>query len=355
MKKEVKEMIGRAVSMKPQRTQECARTGRIVSAAAFWLLAVVGAIAAEPTITIDKVAQRYPWNGMVDFRFTITGTAGTKYSTSFAAKDVVGGTNVTMATIVKSDGSSAAAKENLLPGTYNWVWNAQSDLPSGWQSERVKVTGTTIAPLGGVQLWANGPYWAECNVGATKPEEFGYYFWWGDTVGYKRSGSKWVAVEGSSVTYPFSSDNCRTYGLTKSELSSEGYTDLTGNLAASHDAATVRLGMPWRMPTKSELVALVDNCSTIWTNRNGVSGRLVTGKGAYVSKSVFLPAAGVGNGSILDYDGSIGYCWSSTPDNDYPQTHARYLHFFSNGFYSLSYTLEYRCMGLSIRAVRDAE
>ena len=22
----------------------------------------------------------------------------------------------------------------------------------------------------------NGPYWAECNVGATKPEEYGYYF-----------------------------------------------------------------------------------------------------------------------------------------------------------------------------------
>ncbi len=40
--------------------------------------------------------------------------------------------------------------------------------------------------LGGVQLWVNGPYWAECNVGAITPEEYGYYFWWGDTVGYKR-------------------------------------------------------------------------------------------------------------------------------------------------------------------------
>ena len=36
----------------------------------------------------------------------------------------------------------------------------------------------------GVQLWENGPYWAECNVGASKPEEFGYYFWRGDAVGY---------------------------------------------------------------------------------------------------------------------------------------------------------------------------
>ena len=23
-------------------------------------------------------------------------------------------------------------------------------------------------------LWENGPYWADCNVGATKPEEYGY-------------------------------------------------------------------------------------------------------------------------------------------------------------------------------------
>lgn len=43
-------------------------------------------------------------------------------------------------------------------------------------------------PLGGVQLWENGPYWAECNVGASAPEDYGYYFWWGDTVGYTRSG-----------------------------------------------------------------------------------------------------------------------------------------------------------------------
>ena len=128
MKKEVKEMMGRAVSMKPRRTQECARIGRIVSAASFWLLVAMGAFAADPTITIDKVAQRYPWNGMVDFQFTITGTAGTKYSTSFAAKDVEANETLPMGTVLKADGTSAAATENLPPGTYNWVWNAQNDV-----------------------------------------------------------------------------------------------------------------------------------------------------------------------------------------------------------------------------------
>ena len=34
-----------------------------------------------------------------------------------------------------------------------------------------------------VQLWENGPYFATCNVGANEPQGYGYFFWWGDTVG----------------------------------------------------------------------------------------------------------------------------------------------------------------------------
>ena len=49
-----------------------------------------------------------------------------------------------------------------------------------------------------VQLWEDGPYWATRNIGAEKPEDYGYYFWWGDTVGYKREGDSWVASAGSS-------------------------------------------------------------------------------------------------------------------------------------------------------------
>ena len=62
----------------------------------------VSAIAAEPGISVEA-RQRYPWNGLVDIKFTITGTSGTKYDTSFTAKDVVGGTNITMKTLRKFD------------------------------------------------------------------------------------------------------------------------------------------------------------------------------------------------------------------------------------------------------------
>jgi hypothetical protein len=150
-----------------------------------------------------------------------------------------------------------------------------------------------IQELGGVQLWEGGPYWAECNVGATKPEEYGYYFWWGDTVGYKPSGGTldkwgdyhdvtWVSSKGEQMgNSPFTASSCPTYGKDNAALLSAGYIDLTGNLAPAHDAATAHLGSPWRMPTKAEIDALVNNCTTTWTTKNGVYGRLVTGKGTY--------------------------------------------------------------------------
>ena len=63
----------------------------------------VSAVAAEPGITVEA-RQRYPWNGLVDLKFTIAGESGTKYDTSFTAKDMVGCTNIAMKTIRKSDG-----------------------------------------------------------------------------------------------------------------------------------------------------------------------------------------------------------------------------------------------------------
>jgi hypothetical protein len=104
----------------------------------------VSAVAAEPGIMVEA-RQRYPWSGLVDLKFTITGDSGTKYETSFTAKDMVGDTNVVMKTIRKSNGVTAEEKEKLLPGTYNWVWDAAADLPKDFMCERVTVTGAAVA------------------------------------------------------------------------------------------------------------------------------------------------------------------------------------------------------------------
>ena len=113
--------------------------GRIFAFAGVCLFAVVGFAAESIAIT---ATPRYPWNGKVDLKFTIDGTSGTKYDTSFTAKDVAGGTNLTMKTLYKSNGTAAnVAKEQLLPGTYNWVWDATADLGEGVVLEKVVVEG----------------------------------------------------------------------------------------------------------------------------------------------------------------------------------------------------------------------
>ena len=122
--------------------------------------------------------------------------------------------------------------------------------------------------LGGVQLWENGPYWAECNVGANKPEEYGYYFWWGDTVGYKRVNNAWVASDGSSSNFSFEGGNAPTYGYGKDNatLLAEGWIDSTGNLVAAHDAATAK-AMAERLETERILDVV-----GVWAREGDSSG-----------------------------------------------------------------------------------
>lgn len=115
-------------------------------------------IATAATVSDVTARQRYPWNGLVDINFTISGDAGKKYATSFTAKDMVGNTNIAMKTIRKADGTAAAATEQLLPGTYNWVWDAAVDLPKDFKCDRVTVTGTTIASYPTTGLKAYWPF-----------------------------------------------------------------------------------------------------------------------------------------------------------------------------------------------------
>ena len=102
------------------------------------------------------------------------------------------------------------------------------------------------------------------------------------------------------------------------------------------------------MPTSDELQALVDNCTTTWTTTNGVPGRLVTGKGAFANRSIFLPTAGLGYDSDLGRPGSLGYYWSSTPNLDI-SIQAWTLYFDSSYFGRSSIN---RDVGRSVRPVR---
>ncbi|MDO5319300.1 MAG: hypothetical protein Q4G65_11785, partial [bacterium] len=268
------------------------------------------AVAGEVAVTAVTAQQRYPWNGLVDISVTIQGTAEdvAEADCLFAATNSATRAAIPVAHLTRNGEASGSGST----WTRKFIWDLAADVGAVKIDDIALTVDAKI--LGGVQLWENGPYWAECNVGATKPEECGYYFWWGDTVGYKRNAGDtgWVSVA-NGASFSFSSGNCPTYGKSTSQLQSAGYIDSTGNLVAAHDAATAHLGAPWRMPTDAEFSALISNCDTTSTTRNGVYGRLVAGRGTYASRSIFLPAAGNGYDSYLGRLGSWGYYWSSTP------------------------------------------
>ena len=207
-----------------------------------------------------------------------------------------------------------------------------------------------------VQLWKDGPYWATTNIGAEKPEDFGYYFWWGDTVGYKREKDKWVATDGSSSDFSFegsntytvpSDDECIEEEYYDAWLEDGGWITDDRALVPEHDAAHVQWGGGWRMPTEEELQNLVDKCDWTWKTVNGVKGYVVCGKGAYASASIFLPAAATAKRHSLGDAGSRGNYWSSVPHSDIYL--ACGLDFDSNNYRTFSYN---RSNGHPIRPVQ---
>ena len=212
---------------------------------------------------------------------------------------------------------------------------------------------------GKVQLWKGGPYWAETNIGAENPWAYGYYFWWGDTVGYKFKNGVWMASDGSSSDFSFKEnnifgklfgkkDNIPTSGKYGATLLNEGWITQNGVLAPEHDAAHVKWGGQWRMPTNQELKDLCGKCDWTWKQMNGVNGYVIRGRGEYASACIFLPCVGYGDGTSLSDAGSGGYYWSSVSgsDDDY---YAWYLDFNSGGHYTYSY---YRSYGYPVRPVQ---
>ena len=143
--------------------------------------------------------------------------------------------------------------------------------------------------------------WASCNVGANSPEDYGDYFAWGEIS---------PKEEYSTQTYQYWTDYNGNGSWDSGEFSYLG--DISGN--PQYDAATANWGGAWRMPTRSEIGELIENCTWEWTSLNGVNGYKVTGPNG---NSIFLPAAGFRYGTSSGYVGSYGGYWSSTPYEDY--------------------------------------
>lgn len=169
----------------------------------------------------------------------------------------------------------------------------------------------------------SGTLWATTNVGASEPEDYGYYFAWGE-------------VEPKS-TYDWSTyfdSNCEKYNINggKTELDLED------------DAAYMNWGEGWRMPSDAQLEELRTNCTWTWDSTK--KGYSVVGPN---KTSLFLPAAGFYYDSSLDDAGSYGYYWSRSLSTSSSRS-AYYLGFSSGG---VGWYGNGRYYGFSVRPVRQ--
>lgn len=177
--------------------------------------------------------------------------------------------------------------------------------------------------------------WASCNIGATKPEEYGGYYAWGETK--TKSFYHWATYKWS---YP------------DSYILKYNTSDNKTVLEAEDDVAHVKLGGSWRMPTIDEWNELIEYC--VWTYDSESKGYKVVGKNS--DAFIFLPLAGV----LTEYCGEnhigfLGHYWSSSVCFDYWSydiaTFACSLYLDNYGEVSSSHSPRYA--GCSIRAVTE--
>ena len=185
--------------------------------------------------------------------------------------------------------------------------------------------------------------WATCNIGASKPEECGLYFAWGETEGYKQDSDD--VHQWKKKSYKWYDCNSKYPELLKYRCCSwSAIIDNKEELDPEDDAATVNWGRKWQMPSSEQIKELCDSTYTTaeWTTLNGVNGRKITSKKN--DNWIFLPAA-----NIIITAGSSGIYWSRTlymgMDDD-----AVTLEFYKDKWFFDSHTPRY--YGLRIRPVR---
>ena len=248
----------------------------------------------------------------------------------------------------------------------------------------------TIIPDGfvdlGVVVDGKPLYWAEKNLGASNPEDYGDYFAWGETAPYYTTTGGWPATpawkEGKTSGYTWVS-YCGQSSFV--EWSTPPYDATTKILKPEFDAATAA-NSSWRTPTSDEFKALAAGCVWIWTtdynstskagyivykakseedkgkaNMNGTWKKWDVSQSKYVTDGaseatgyttsdthIFFPAAGNGNNTLLYFAGSNGRYWSGslyTANTDY----AYALNFISNQVNPQTNNTRYS--GFSVRPV----
>ena len=289
------------------------------------------------SVTLDKTSVTLEVGGKVQLTATVLPAEATNKNVTWSTSDK----NVVTLAPIGPTATLTAQKEGTATVT---VTTADGGKTATCTVSVTKKGGGTIEGHAYVEMGVKTSggkvlKWATMNVGATKPEQYGDYFAWGETAA--KTDYSW------STYFDNPSGDGKTF--TKYAKGKKTVLDL------DDDAARQIWKGTWRIPTDAEWTALrnADNFKWTWTDNyegTGVAGRIVTSKvSGYEGNSIFLPAAGLRYGTSLRYAGSGGDYWSSSLYEDNSGYAGRVL-FDSGGVGRSSYD---RYDGLSVRPVSE--
>ena len=168
--------------------------------------------------------------------------------------------------------------------------------------------------------------WASFNLGASKEYEYGDYYAWGETepkTEYLPTNYKHANVRDKDMLFTAycPKDNTVFWDYTAKPEGPDGISQLL----PSDDAAHVKLGGKWRIPTNDELEALMDlendkehyeleRWAAMNVDGKEVHGLRITQKST--GNSIFFPAAGTSSNPVGTTD--EGSYWSSSLDTTFP-------------------------------------
>lgn len=238
--------------------------------------------------------------------------------------------------VVEFDLGSAIFRESAMLGSANYTIVKVPDK----NNPVARANGYEFVDLG----LPSGTLWATKNIGANSPTEYGLYFPWASTTGYKNATEHKFDFNEGNTPYI---DNAKIYKYQAKDDTNTGVHDDKLELDIEDDAAAFNMGGAWRMPSKDQFNELRNNTDKSWTSIDGVNGYKLTSK-KNSDLFIFIPVAGYCYGSSFDGAGSDGFVWSRSlfpGDSRY----AYDLYFNSEGFgYSDSND---RYFGFSVRGV----
>ena len=186
--------------------------------------------------------------------------------------------------------------------------------PTSHQNKSKALTGYTNGHAWVDLGLPSGTLWATMNVGASKPEEYGDYFAWGEIK--SKANYNWETYKWCKGSYHSMTKYC-----TQSNYGYNGFTDNKTELDPVDDAASVNWGKAWCIPNYEQYQELFRYSTIEWTTVNGLNGRKITSRTN--GNSILLPAAGYRCDASLNNAGSVGYYWSRTLGSDtglYPRS-----------------------------------